>query len=256
MRPAAEPPSRTTERERRAGGRCGALAFVFAISIAAPALADNETPTCLGRWVGQGQNGNSLPWDIDMVLSSAGSDCGTIEYDSSQLDCGGTLHRCAFNGARGSSVEAYSHNVGCAPAGRIEFRCEGDTMTWTWRGWETVTTRLRRVGGGAAVPSNDRAANDGVDRAEADREELDRDELPSSNDEPRPAPRSTGGCGGCAATPSSAAPLDAFGWALVLAWRFRSRGCGCSSVRARPRRARAARAPAERTSRSGPAAPS
>lgn len=136
-------------------------AVIIAVALAAltvPAHADTKVHPCLGRWTGSASNSGSQPWGIDLAISSVGADCGTIEYDSSQLDCGGTLERCTFGETNGTAQEDYSHNENCAPPGRLEFRCQGETMTWTWYGWENVTTRLTRVPGSAPQPSNDRSS--------------------------------------------------------------------------------------------------
>lgn len=78
------------------------------------------------------------------VTSEEGARCGTIEYPS--LGCGGYLVRCRRRGDVVTWTEVYTHNPGtCAPAGRIDARCEGDLMHWTWTGQEIARSQLRRV---------------------------------------------------------------------------------------------------------------
>ncbi|MBL8601062.1 MAG: hypothetical protein JNK72_03975 [Myxococcales bacterium] len=103
-----------------------------------------QAPRCLGRWQGEGQNAGPV-WSIDMtVTAEEGATCGVIEYPS--LGCGGLLTRCHREGDRVYFTEVYTHNPGtCAPAGRIEARCEGVDMFWRWRGEDRVDTVLHRV---------------------------------------------------------------------------------------------------------------
>ncbi len=102
-------------------------------------------PSCLGRWQGTGSGSSGSPWSIDMVVTSEeGARCGTIEYPS--LGCGGYLVNCRRNGLVVTWTEVYTHNPGtCAPAGRIDARCDADSMDWTWSGQEVVRSRLRRA---------------------------------------------------------------------------------------------------------------
>lgn len=101
--------------------------------------------SCLGRWQGWGAGASGAPWSIDMVVTAErGERCGTIEYPS--LGCGGYLTDCRRRGDVVTWTEVYTHNPGtCAPAGRVDGRCEGDAMAWAWTGWEVVRTRLRRA---------------------------------------------------------------------------------------------------------------
>lgn len=79
-----------------------------------------------------------------VVTAEQGARCGTIEYPS--LRCGGYLTRCRRQGDVVTWTEVYTHNPGtCAPAGVIDGRCDGDTMAWTWTGWERVRTTLTRA---------------------------------------------------------------------------------------------------------------
>ncbi len=103
--------------------------------------------TCMGRWTGEGRNtGFPTIWTIDLTLtaSPSGGRCGTIEY--TKPFCGGTLEGCELVKGNIETKESYSHNDGhCAPAGRVVIRCEGDTMHYTWIGWERVDSILHRV---------------------------------------------------------------------------------------------------------------
>jgi hypothetical protein len=124
-------------------------AMALADRPAAPARPRPPTPApasgCLGRWQGWGRNGSTPPWSIDMVVTSErGARCGTIEYPS--LGCGGYLTNCQRRGDVVTWTEVYTHNPGtCAPAGRVDGRCEGDAMQWEWTGWEVVRSRLQRA---------------------------------------------------------------------------------------------------------------
>jgi len=95
--------------------------------------------------VGVGRDSGGPPWTIDMVITAPeGPDCGRIEYPS--LGCGGTLHDCRREDGAILIREHYTHNPGtCAPAGRLEIRCQGDTLDWRWDGQETVRTTLTRA---------------------------------------------------------------------------------------------------------------
>jgi len=130
------------------------LAFALALALPAAALADHPSPprptpapgaSCLGRWQGTGRGGSGSPWSIDMVVTAEqGARCGTIEYPS--LGCGGYLVGCRRRGDVVTWTEVYTHNPGtCAPAGRIEGRCDAEHMRWTWTAMETVRSQLRRV---------------------------------------------------------------------------------------------------------------
>lgn len=180
--------------------------------VAVPARADTKVHPCLGRWTGSASNSGSQPWGIDMVVSSVGADCGTIEYDSSQLDCGGTLERCTFGESNGTAQEDYSHNENCAPPGRLDFRCEGETMTWTWYGWENVTTRLTRVPGSAPQPTgNQPSMTENTPTTQTGTTEMQPDTDMQSGPRDQPAgiePRDSGGL--CATT------HGASGWSLLL----------------------------------------
>lgn len=102
------------------------------------------SPTCIGRWTGWGTNGGR-PWSIDMVVTAdQGDRCGTIEYPS--LRCGGYLVNCRRRGDVVTWTEVYTHNPGtCAPAGRVDGRCDAASMRWTWTGDEVVRSVLRRA---------------------------------------------------------------------------------------------------------------
>ncbi|TAK32985.1 MAG: hypothetical protein EPO40_01260 [Myxococcaceae bacterium] len=137
------------------------LALALALALPAAALADHPSPprptpapgaSCLGRWQGTGRGGSGLPWSIDMVVTAEeGARCGTIEYPS--LGCGGYLVRCRRQGDVVTWTEVYTHNPGtCAPAGRIEGRCDADRMRWTWTGLEIVRSQLRRASLGPRTP--------------------------------------------------------------------------------------------------------
>ncbi len=79
-----------------------------------------------------------------VVTSEEGVRCGTIEYPS--LRCGGYLTNCHRRGEVVTWTEVYTHNPGtCAPAGRIDARCEPDLMRWTWTGQEVVSSTLHRA---------------------------------------------------------------------------------------------------------------
>jgi hypothetical protein len=131
-------------------------ALALALSLPPSARADRPMPprpapapasSCLGRWQGTGGNGGE-PWSIDMrVTAEEGARCGTIEYPS--LRCGGHLVDCHRRGDVVTWTEVYTHNPGtCAPAGRIDARCEADLMRWTWTGQEVVRAMLRRAAPG------------------------------------------------------------------------------------------------------------
>lgn len=106
-------------------------------------------PSCLGRWQGASRGSAGPPWTIDMLVTAEeGPRCGTIEYPS--LGCGGYLVDCHRRGDVVTWTEVYTHNPGtCAPAGRIDARCEPDSMSWTWTGQEVTSTTLRRAVAGA-----------------------------------------------------------------------------------------------------------
>lgn len=135
---------------RRGGwARAGGLALVAAMAAPSGAAADDPGPsplaaTCVGRWTGWGSNGGR-PWSIDMnVTAEQGERCGTIEYPS--LRCGGYLTRCSRRGDVVTWTEVYTHNPGtCAPAGRIDARCDPATMRWIWTGQDVVRSTLRRA---------------------------------------------------------------------------------------------------------------
>lgn len=133
-----------------------ALAFVLALPTIA--LADRPMPlpppsrptptpgtSCLGRWEGTGNGSSGSPWSIDMVVTAEeGARCGTIEYPS--LGCGGYLVSCHRRGDVVTWTEVYTHNPGtCAPAGRVDGRCDDDQMRWTWTGLEVVRSQLHRT---------------------------------------------------------------------------------------------------------------
>ena len=125
-----------------------ASAWLFvATAWAAPVPSDHG---CMGRWVGTGRNtGSSTEWTIDLTLTSApsGGRCGTIEYTNPA--CGGTLESCELVDGEIHTREDYTHNDGaCAPAGRVLIRCDGDTMRYSWIGWERVDSTLHRAGAG------------------------------------------------------------------------------------------------------------
>lgn len=132
--------------------------LAVALTLTPVALADRTMPprpappstpapssSCLGRWLGTGRGGSGEPWSIDMrVTAEEGARCGTIEYPS--LGCGGYLVDCHRRGDVVTWTEVYTHNPGtCAPAGRIDARCEDDLMRWTWTGYEVVRSRLQRA---------------------------------------------------------------------------------------------------------------
>jgi hypothetical protein len=121
------------------------------LSLTSSALAettDGPAFPCVGHWRGRGQNtGFDTSWTIDMVVTPPGADgsCGTIEYTGPV--CGGRMLECRVEGGLVRVREQYTHDTTCAPAGRLEFRCQDDRMTWAWIGWERVETTLTRVGG-------------------------------------------------------------------------------------------------------------
>lgn len=79
-----------------------------------------------------------------VVTAEEGARCGTIEYPS--LRCGGYLVDCRRRGLVVTWTEVYTHNPGtCAPAGRIDARCDPEAMDWTWSGQEVVRSRLHRA---------------------------------------------------------------------------------------------------------------
>jgi hypothetical protein len=90
-----------------------------------------------------------------MVVTApdASGGCGTIEYTNP--DCGGRMLACRVEGQFVHVRERYTHaESGCAPAGQLEFRCEGDRMDWAWVGWERAESVLTRAG---AAPGDPRA---------------------------------------------------------------------------------------------------
>ena len=105
----------------------------------------------MGRWIGKGQNtGFKTSWTIDLVLTAApsGGRCGRIEYTNPA--CGGTLETCNVVDGDIHTKEKYTHSSpDCAPAGKVIIRCEGDTMRYSWIGWERVDTVLHRPVGAA-----------------------------------------------------------------------------------------------------------
>ncbi len=104
-----------------------------------------QSVSCLGRWQGWGRGSTGTPWSIDMVVTAErGARCGTIEYPS--LRCGGYLVNCQRRGDVVTWTEVYTHNPGtCAPAGRVDGRCDAGTMQWVWTGMEVVRSRLQRA---------------------------------------------------------------------------------------------------------------
>lgn len=81
-----------------------------------------------------------------VVTAEQGRRCGTIEYPS--LGCGGYLVDCRRVGDTVTWTEVYTHNPGtCAPAGRVDGRCDAATMRWVWTGFEVVRSTLRRAAG-------------------------------------------------------------------------------------------------------------
>lgn len=127
---------------------------VLLLSTGALADAPRERPhppppavsaSCVGRWTGWGTNIGGRPWSIDMVVTAEqGARCGTIEYPS--LRCGGYLIDCRRHGDVVTWTEVYTHNPGtCAPAGRVDGRCDAASMHWTWTGDEVVRSVLRRA---------------------------------------------------------------------------------------------------------------
>lgn len=122
------------------------MLLVPASAIATPLPDDHG---CLGHWVGRGRNtGYSTSWTIDLTLTSApdGTRCGTIEYTNPV--CGGFLEACRVVGDEIHTQENYTHRASnCAPPGRVIIRCQGDTMRYSWIGWERVDTILHRAGG-------------------------------------------------------------------------------------------------------------
>lgn len=129
--------------------------LALALALFSPALARADRPgpepappaatSCVGRWQGTGRGSAGPPWSIDMVVTAEeGARCGTIEYPS--LGCGGRLVNCRRRGDVVTWTEVYTHNHGtCAPAGRVDGRCDGDRMRWTWTGQEVTRSQLRRV---------------------------------------------------------------------------------------------------------------
>jgi hypothetical protein len=112
---------------------------------AAPVPGDHS---CMGPWVGRGQNsGYTTYWTIDLSLTASphGGRCGTIQYRNP--DCGGFLEECRLVGQDIHTREVYTERGSCAPPGEVVIRCEGDSMRYSWRGWETVNTTLRRPQG-------------------------------------------------------------------------------------------------------------
>lgn len=116
--------------------------------------APPETHSCLGHWTGVGRNSTSADaWPIDLVLTREpdGGTCGTIEYRNPT--CGGTMEACRRVGSEIRVVERFTHNRGCADAANLVLRCEGDTLRYTWLGWERVDSVLRRAQSVAGQPS-------------------------------------------------------------------------------------------------------
>lgn len=130
-------------------GLCRA-GFLAVLMFPTAALANPlpEDHGCLGHWVGRGRNtGYSTYWTIDLILLSTpeGTRCGTIEYTNPA--CGGFLEACQLEGDDIHTRENYTHRApDCAPPGRVIIRCEGDTMRYSWIGWERVDTILHRAG--------------------------------------------------------------------------------------------------------------
>ncbi len=130
---------------------CVLLGLLLPASANATPLPDDHG--CLGHWIGRGRNtGYSTYWTIDLTLTSApdGTRCGTIEYTNP--NCGGFLEACRVVGDEIHTRENYTHrDSSCAPPGRVIIRCQGDTMRYSWIGWERVDSTLRRVGGGPSA---------------------------------------------------------------------------------------------------------
>jgi hypothetical protein len=202
----------------------GATIVLVALGPAEVAAEVTAHP-CLGRWIGEGSNGGSLPWAVDLTVTSLDARCGGVEYDSPQLDCGGPFSDCRFEGHTLTVTERFTHNENCAE-GRLELVCEGDSMHYSWYGWETVRTTLHRVPApgattpGPAPPPRERDPDRAAERPptpDVYPPPPAEDPAPPANDD------SAAGCGCRAGLP------DARGaWALVgaLAWarRRRSRG--------------------------------
>lgn len=131
--------------DRRCGVGSLAVLLFPAVALAHPLPGDHG---CLGRWVGRGRNtGFTTYWTIDLVLTSSpeGTRCGTIEYTNPV--CGGYLEECRVVGDEVHTRENYTHrDRDCAPPGSVIIRCDGDTMRYSWIGWERVDTVLHRAG--------------------------------------------------------------------------------------------------------------
>jgi MYXO-CTERM domain-containing protein len=131
----------------------GLLVILPATAAAAPVP---RTHACMGPWVGVGdQRDGTVPWSIllNMTASASGGRCGTIEYESSQLHCGGTLDECDLVGEDIHTREVYTYGQEtCAPPSKVVIRCEGDRMRFSWIGSNgvkeiQVDTMLRRPDG-------------------------------------------------------------------------------------------------------------
>jgi len=202
-----------------------AAAVVFGAASTTAALPVRSDHACMGRWVGEGRNSNSpRTWTIDLTLTAApsGGRCGTIEYENP--DCGGTLERCEVVDGDIHTVERYEHtSADCAPPGRVVIRCEGDTMRYSWIGWERVDSTLHRPEGWEPGPQPSIA-----DPSEPDRDGPgpgENEPGPGDGEEPAPGPPApptdTGGGGdGCAAgcaAGGGAPPLGVLPWLVLVA---------------------------------------
>jgi MYXO-CTERM domain-containing protein len=119
-----------------------------AAAVAAPIPREHA---CMGPWTGVGdEGGDTVPWTIrlNMTASASGGRCGTIEYESSELHCGGTLDDCELIGEDIHTREVYTFGQStCAPPSKVVIRCEGDRMRFSWVGHIRVDTMLRRPDG-------------------------------------------------------------------------------------------------------------
>ena len=157
------------EQGQRVTSRWTLAVFLAAMSLppasmalAGPVDADHN---CMGPWVGLGRStGHDEPWTITLNLTAApaGGRCGTIEYTNPR--CGGTLESCRTEGDSGDihTRERYTHTDGdCAPPGDVIIRCEGDTMRYSWLGWERVDSTLHRPTNGSPPRQGSRPPSSG-----------------------------------------------------------------------------------------------
>jgi hypothetical protein len=182
---------------------------------AAPVPGDHS---CMGPWVGRGQNsGYTTYWTIDLSLTASphGGRCGTIQYRNP--DCGGFLEECRLVGQDIHTREVYTERGSCAPPGEVVIRCEGDSMRYSWRGWETVNTTLRRPQG-YQTPSPAPGPSPSPSSGPSPSPSPTPGPAPSPSPGPSPGPSPSPGPGpspGPSPSPNPSPPADSGGCAVV-----------------------------------------